>query len=199
MKQLIISFFCIMLVSTISVAQSSWKSPEYKPELYRKVIVLAKVSDDLIKRQLEDGTVKMLNDKGFSAIPAYSNISESDLVSEDALIAKADKLEADALIVYTITGNSTEYKKTPSVDASLGIPVKLGIFRGFIGGNVPIAGGTKTVSTLHATATFYNRSTTSMQWSMALNGSLKKGSNKLADAFAKSTVNQLIKDKIFTQ
>jgi hypothetical protein len=180
-------------------SQSSWKSPTYKAEAYRKIIVMAKISDDLARRQLEDATVKLLNEKGIAAVPAYSTITEADLASEAAFMQKADALQADAMIVFNITGRGTEYKNKPSVDAYVGVPVRIGIFRASIGGNVPLAGGTKAVTVVNATAGFYNRSSKDLLWSTPLSGKLKKDTDKLAAAFAKATVNALLKDGIFLQ
>lgn len=195
MKKYFLSLFSFFLMQTV-VAQSSWKSPDYKPEVYRKVIVLAKTSDELVKRQIEDATVKLLMQQGIEAIPAYANITLADIATEDSLIAKADALGVDALLVYNITGNNTVYKNTPSVNASVGVPVRVGIFRGFLGGNVPLAGGSKTVKIVQATANFYIRTSKSMQWSFPLSGKLND-TNKLANSFAKSTVSAMLKDKLF--
>ncbi|MFT3750007.1 MAG: hypothetical protein QM768_16945 [Agriterribacter sp.] len=199
MKVFLTSLYVILAIMQQAVAQSSWKSPAYKAESYRKVIVMAKISDDLARRQLEDASVKLLNEKGITAIPAYSNITETDLASEDAFIQKADALQADAVIVFNITGTGTEYKNKPSVDAYVGVPVRIGIFRASIGGNVPLAGGTKVVTVVNATAGFYNRSSKDLLWSTQLSGKLKKDTDKLAAAFAKATVNALLKDGMFLQ
>ena len=199
MKPIFTSFCSLFLLVSIAAAQSSWKSPDYKAEVYRKVIVLAKTSDELARRQIEDATVKLLNDKGIAAIPAYANITAADIASEAALIAKADALEADALLVYSITGQEAKIKNTPAVNMSVGVPVRIGIFGGFLGGNIPIAGGAKAVNTIKANAAFYNRHSKTMQWSLGLSGKLKTGTEKLADAFAKTTVSALLKDQLFIQ
>jgi len=198
-KHFIITFCSLLLLQTIGFAQSSWKAPDYKPEVYRKVMVLAKFADELAKRQIEDMTVKLLNEKGMTAIPAYANVVEADLTTEDSFKAKADSLEVDALIVYTITGNNTAYQSTPSLHMNVGIPVRLGIFGGFLGTNVPIAGGAKSVTIVNANAAFYNKSSRSMLWSHPLSGKLKKGPDKLSAAFAKTTIDALLKDRIFIQ
>jgi len=189
----------ISLIQTIALAQSSWKSPEYKSETYRKVMVLAKITDELKRRQIEDATVKLLIENGIAAITSYPNIIEVDIASEEVFITKADSLEVDALLVYKISGTNSEYKNAPSLNASIGIPVRLGIFGGFLGTSVPIAGGAKTVSTVNATANFYNRSSKSLQWSFPLSAKLKKDNSKLETSFASSTVNAMIKDKLFVQ
>jgi len=198
MKKNSLLVVCVLFMQTV-IGQSSWKSPEYKAEVYRKVMVLAKTTDELIKRQIEDATVKLLNEKGIEGIPAYSNIVDADSSNEEVFIAKADALGVDALLVYNVISNDTQYKNTPSVNASLGVPVRVGIFGGFLGTNVPIAGGAKTVKTVKAKASFYNRSSKSMQWSFPLSGKLKNDNAKLANSFAKNTVNAMIKDNLFVQ
>lgn len=198
MKNTVLFLISFLIIQTNTFAQNSWKSPEYKVETYRKVVVLSKTTDELTNRQVEDATVKFMKEKGIDAIPAYSYFTETDLVTEEAFLAKADILEIDALLVYNYVSSNTEYKNAPSVDASIGVPVRLGIFTGFLGTNVPIAGGAKVVETINATATFYNRSSKSMQWSIPLSGKLQSD-NKLSSTFAKKTVNAMIKDDLFVR
>lgn len=89
-SSLFLTSILILFSLTQGFAQSSWKSPDYKKENYRKVVVLAKTSNPGAKRLLEDQTVAELQANGIQAIPAYSNITERDLASENALIAKAE-------------------------------------------------------------------------------------------------------------
>lgn len=197
MKKHLVTLLIFLLANTICLAQSSWKSPDYKAKKYNKILVLAKIADPLAKRQLEDATVSKFKEKGFDAIPSYLNFTDSDSQSEETFLAKAISLGIDALLTYTITANNTEYKNTPSLNASIGVPVRLGIFGGFLGTNVPIAGGTKSVSSVKMTASFYNKDSKNMQWSFPLSGKLKKDTNKLANTCAKTTVSAIIKDRLF--
>lgn len=181
------------------VAQNSWKASEYKAEPYRNVLVLAKVSDEYSKRQLEDMTVKQLKEKGIIAIPAYSKLNDTDMENETTFMSKMDDLEVDAAIIYSVKGSETIYKNTPSVGVSVGVPVKVGIFRGSIGTHVPLAGGTKSNRIVNLNAAFYNRSSKDMVWSLPLSGKLKSDTSKLASNFAKTTVNGIMKDQLFVQ
>nr|WP_287938580.1 hypothetical protein [Algoriphagus sp.] len=193
---------------TQGFAQSSWKSSDYRKENYRKVVVLAKTSNPGAKRLaktsnpgakrlLEDQTVAELQANGIQAIPAYSNITERDLASENALIAKADQLEADALLVYNFNPLTSEYKNGPSVNANLGIPVKVGIFRGFLGTNVPIAGGPKQVQKFSGSVSFYNRQSSDMQWNLGIGGKIGSDATKQARSVAKKAVKAAVRDGIF--
>jgi hypothetical protein len=191
-------FFLMLTLPVLQLmAQSAWKSPTYQATTYRKVLVLAKTTDEIAKREIEDATVKMLGEKGIAALPAYANIAPADAESEEKFLTKADALEIDALLVYTLKGKQNEYKNTPSVNMSVGVPVRVGIFGGFIGTNVPIAGGAKTVTVVNAAAVLYNRSGKDMQWQLPLSGKLKNDAGVLAASFAKSTVKALLKDKMF--
>ncbi len=189
---------CILaMTSAVCFSQSSWKSRTYKKGEYRNIMVLAKTSDELAQRQLEDATVQQLADSGISAISAYNHIKETDIDSEESFKKKADELQVDALLAYTFDNIKSEYRNTPSVDARIGVPVKLGIFRAFLGTNVPLAGGAKKVETVNAKATFYTRVGNEMQWSQSLNGKLNNGTEKLARDFSKKTVKNMMKDDLF--
>ncbi|TKS56691.1 hypothetical protein [Mesohalobacter halotolerans] len=193
---LLATIFCV-IVSCGSQNSSSWKSPDYEKQNYRKVMVLAKTSDELAQRQLEEATVKLLKNKGVNAITAYNSIEPKDLKSENTFIKKANTLQVDALIVYNFGKVKSEYKRKPSIDANIGVPVKLGIFRGFLGTDIPLAGGNRRVETVNAQVSFYNRSSSSMQWSQSLSGDLKNGTQNLASSFASKSVNKMFEDLLF--
>lgn len=198
MKQLIpVLAFALIVLSGCAAKQSSWKSPNYKQQRIQKVMVLAKTSDELARRQLEDATVQELKTKGINAVPSYANINPEDLKSEEAFIEKATVLEVDALLAYNFGNIKSEYKRKPSINANVGVPVRLGIFRGFLGTNVPLAGGNRKVETVNGQAVFYTKGTTTIQWSQALTGDLKNGTQKLASDFASKTVNKMVEDQLF--
>jgi len=199
MKHILLSssLFFLLLTSCGAQKSSSWKSPDYKKDTYRKVMVLAQTTDKMAQRQLEEATVKLLKSKGVEAIPSYNTVEAKDLKTESAFIEKANTLKVDALIVFEFGKVKSEYKKKPSIDANVGVPVKLGIFRGFLGTRVPIAGGSTKVETVNGQAIFYNRNSLAMQWSQSLTGNLKNGTQNLANSFANKTVNKMFEDQIF--
>ena len=176
MKQLLISFCCVVLMQTVTVAQTSWKSSDYKPEPYRKVMVLAKVTDVNARKQLEEYSVKLLTDKGIVAIPAYSYVTKAGIASREAFLVIADSLQVDALLVYSVNGAEKSAAYTPTVSVGMGV----GMYGGYMGASVPIAGGTKMVVTVKMSAYFYNRASTDEQWALQLSGQLDGGTDKLA-------------------
>jgi hypothetical protein len=191
----LISF--LFMGASFSFAQSTWKSPDYQKLEYRRVIVLAKTSNDGARRIIEDETVLQLKSKGVNAIPAYSNIQDSDLVSEEAFLLKADALEVDGLLVYDFGQVTSEYRNTASINANLGVPVRIGVFRGFLGTNVPLAGGTKVVEKITGSASFFNRQGSDIQWSRNFSGKLGPDISKLASGLANNTIKASFKDGIF--
>ena len=197
MKQFI-SILSLIFIFSIgcSSPRGTWKSPDYAKENFRNVLVYAKTSDEVAQRQLEDATVKQLKSKGISAIPAYSNITARDIESETNFREAADKLQVDALLVYTFGQIESEYKQNPSINAHLGIPINLGIFRGYLGTNVPLSGGSRKVETVNGRAGLYTRAST-IQWSQELKGNLKYGSDQIASEFATKTVKNMIADDLF--
>ena len=197
MKRFITILALIFFFSMGCASQKgSWKSPTYAKEKYRNVLVLAKTSDQAAQRQLEDATVQLLKNKGISAIPAYANINATDIESEETFTEKTNKLQVDALLVYTFGQINTEYKKNPSINAHIGVPINVGIFRGYVGSNVPLSGGSRKVETVNGQAGLYTRART-IQWSQALKGNLKYGSEQIANEFATKTVRNMLADDLF--
>ena len=193
MKRVLIAFCLIALVLPSVKAQNTWKASDYKPEPYRKVMVLAKVSDPVARKQLEDFTVKFLKDKGVVAIPAYSNVKKTDGVTREEFLATADSLQVDALLVYSVNGASerTEAKSTVSVG------VGVGGYYGYAGASVPITAKTKTVTDVKMSVYFYNRASVDEQWAEQLSGTLEGSTDELAYSFAKTTVKAMMKDGLF--
>ncbi len=193
MKQLLIAFCLIVLVQPATYAQTSWKSSDYMPEAYRKVMVLAKITDVVARKQLEDFTVKLLTDKGIVAIPAYANVKKTDGVSREAFLVIADSLQVDALLVYSVNGTEKRVKNTPSLSVGVGV----GMYGGYAGASVPISGGAKMVTLVKLSAYFYNRASKDEQWAQPLSGTLEGGTDKLAYTFARTTVKAMMKDGMF--
>jgi hypothetical protein len=162
MKQTISLLFLILLLVQAGRAQTTWKSTEYKPEPYRKVMVLAKVTDVSARKQLEDYTVKLLADKGVVAIPAYANVKQTSVASREAFLVIADSLQVDALLVYSVNGAAKRAENRPTVSVGVGV----GMYGGYAGASVPIAGGTKMVTEVKMSVYFYNRASTDEQWAL---------------------------------
>jgi hypothetical protein len=195
MKNLLITFCLIVLIYPVSLAQKNWKASDYKPEPYRKVMILAKVLDTQAKKQLEDYTAKFLKDKGIVAIPAYSNVTKTDGVSREAFLKIADSLQVDALLVYEVNGAQKHTEVTSTVSVGVGV----GGYGGYAATSVPISANTKQVTVVKMSVYFYNRASVDEQWAKELSGSTADGTDKLAFTFAKATVKDMINDGLFVK
>lgn len=195
MKHLLVAFCLILLLQPSIIAQTSWKSTDYIPEPYRRVMVLAKISDIDARKQLEDFSVKFLTDKGIAAIPAYSNVKKTDGVSREEFLVIADSLQVDALLVYSVNGAEKRAENTPTVSVGVGV----GMYGSYAGASVPISGGMKMVTVVKLSAYFYNRESVDEQWALQLSGKLEDGTDKLAYTMAKTTVKSMIKDGMFVK
>jgi len=196
MKKIILSFVFVVAVVLPSFSQKvlgSWVSPEYTKSEYRKVAVLAKISDKKIQQMVEDNAVLELRAKGINAITSYLNFKEEDLSSQDALIAKADQLQVDAVVVFSVKREDTKVQNTPTLSAGVGIPIRIGFIHTYIGGSVPLAGGPKLVDVLQLKSEFYNRNSDAPHWNTTYEFKLKNNYDAIAKGWTSRTVAAILR------
>jgi hypothetical protein len=194
-KQLVIFSFFLALVlnSNAQKVLNSWVSPEYTKPEYRKVAVLAKISDKQIQQMVEDNAVIALREKGINAITSYLNFKQEDLSNHEALIAKADQLQVDAVVVFSVKREDTKIQNTPTLSAGVGIPVRIGFLHTYIGGSVPLAGGSKLVDVLQLKSEFYNRNSDTPHWNSVYEFKLKNNYEAIAKGWTTRTVASLFR------
>jgi len=180
-------------------SNSTWVSPDLQPAAYQKVIVLAKTSDDVAMRVLEDTVVNGLKKQGIEAVQAYLVLQPADLVSDEAIEAKAKELGADAGLVFTVTGESTEVKSGSNVHASVGVPVRAGPFSLFVGTSVPLGGGPSAVKTFGIKAQFLAKDVKGPRWIATYTTDLKNGSERAAQDIAALALKQIKKAGVFSK
>lgn len=195
MKKILVLTYLLGL-GLFSNAQSSWKDPNLKPARYNRVLVIAKIKDPIGEREFEDATVTKLQQKGIPAIAQYSHIAGADTLSDESFSQITDNLGIDGLLVYELEAPGKVYKQNSSVNIGIGIPFRLGIFGGYLGTNIPLAGGTRVIPVVNGNVSFYNRDSKSMQWSVPFSAS-NPGWENLAVKVARVTVRSLIHDDVF--
>lgn len=74
-RTLLTLIVCSMFFSAATAQKVliSWTSPEYTKLEYRKVAVLAKISDSDVRQMVEDNAVLTLRDKGVNVVTSYLN------------------------------------------------------------------------------------------------------------------------------
>lgn len=193
MKRILFIFYLVLLLQPVLFSQTTWKSPGYKPETLRRVMVLAKITDVTARQQLEEFTVKFLTDKGIEAVAAYSDLKQTRFVTREAFLAYADSIRVDALLVFNVEDAEQVAENNPTVSVGVGV----GMYGGYMGASAPIAGGTKIVTMVSLSGKFYTRTTTGVQWNISLSGKLDGPADKLAYSFAKTTTRAMMKDGLF--
>jgi hypothetical protein len=178
---------------------STWTAPDLQPATYTKVAVLAKVTDDVARRILEDAVVQGLQERGIGAVAAYQVFTPADLANEEVVRAKARELGVDAGLVFTVTGESTQVKSGPSVHASVGVPVHAGAFSFFLGTSVPLGGGTSTSRKVGLKSEFHAGSGDGPRWIANYSTDLKAGSERAAEEVAAQALKQLKKSGVFSK
>lgn len=194
MKNLHIVFAFALMVHGSIFSQTTWKSPSFKQEPLRSVMILARIQDKEARKQLEDMTVTFLADKGIQAVPAYKTLKPIKFPSRDAFLAYCDSIGVDAMLVYTVDDAEQVVKNSPTVSVGVGVG---GMYGGYAGASVPIAGGAKVVAQVFMSGNFYTRSNEGSQWIIKLSGTLDGPTDKLAYTFAKSTAKAMLKDGLF--
>jgi hypothetical protein len=200
MKKLFSNYFILV----VFISLPSFFSPatltaqkNKNPVKYQKILILAKVEQANSKKQFEDAMVKALKDKGYNAIPSYSNLTPDDLSNLDKLSAKADTLKIDALLAFSVINVETTIVNTPQVSASVGVPVRVGFMSVCVGGSVPLGGGPKQVKTVNVRAGLYNKKgSQDPVWSLVLSGNLDNGTDELVYKFVKKTVKTLFSQSV---
>jgi hypothetical protein len=194
MKTLLLPLFLLAFAVTAVTAQTTWKSPDYKPSAMRRVMVYAKVSNDVARRQLEDFTVKFLKDKGIDAITAYGNLTRTKFSSREDFLAYTDTLRVDGLLVFNVEDAEEVVENRPTVSVGVGVG---GMYGGYVGASAPIAGGATTVMMVHLSGTWFTRATTGKQWIIELSGKLEGSTDKLAYSVAKTTAKAMLREGLF--
>ena len=194
MKHLLITLSLALLAPVYLFSQTTWKSPTFKPESLRSVMILAQVEDKTAKQQLEDFTVKYLTDKGIRAVAAYTTLKRIKFATREDFLAYTDTLGVDGLLVYAVEDAEKVVVNQPTVSVGVGVG---GMYGGYVGASAPIAGGAKTVIQVGMSGKFYTRSTEGSQWIISLKGELDGPTDKLAASFAKTTAKAMIKDGLF--
>jgi hypothetical protein len=194
MKRLLIIISLVVLAQPVLFSQTTWKSPSYKPEAFRKVMIYAKVLDVAARKQLEDFTVKFLIDKGIDAVAAYSTLTRTKFETREAFLAYADSIHVDALLAFEVEDAEKVAVNQPTVSVGVGVG---GMYGGYAGASAPIAGGAKIVTMISMSGKFYTRATEGSQWIINLSGKLDGPTDKLAASFAKTTAKAMLKDELF--
>jgi hypothetical protein len=183
----------LFLVSAAAAAETP--SSEL-PVPARKVLVIAKVQEEVTRRTLEEAVRTELMDKGVEATLGSDVMTEADFVSLDAVRKKVESLNVDGVIGYVPLGID-ESVKTSSAHLGIGIGGYGGGGMGmFVGGSVPIGGSTTVVRKLRLRARYFARPFELPAWEKTYNEKLQDDTTSLIRLLASDSVRMLRRKKL---
>jgi hypothetical protein len=175
---------------------TSWVSPDYVKVDYRKIAVVARIPDKKIQKMVENDAVSFLRDKGINAVASNLSFSEGDSISYDSLIKKTESLKADAVIMFSILSEDSKIQNGRNINAGVGIPISIGFFTAYIGGNIPLGGSPRYVEILQLKSELHNQRNKSLDWYSVYEFKLRTGYETVSQGWTKKTISTLFKAKI---
>ena len=166
------------------------------PAPARKILVVAKVKEEVKRKQVEEEGRIELQKKGVETILGSDVMQESDFVSEDAIRKKVESLGVDGVLAFVPLAVD-ETVKTSSVSLGIGIggysSSGIGVM---VGGSVPIGGSSKVVRKVRVRARYFARPFDGIAWEKVYYETLNDDTTRLAQHLAYDSVRTLKKKKL---
>jgi hypothetical protein len=183
-----IHIFLLIACSSPKDAYKSVTTPGYVKKAYKQLVVYAKVEEDVYRHKIEDAMVDVLNKNGYSAIPAYKNLSVSYKYDSIKFMNEINALNIDGIISLSYLGKQTivedRYHYT-------GGPYSLSA-----GGSVPFDLETRSTKIGYVRVDFFNRDTRSTQWNTGIPVKLSDGIDIVVQELSRECLSRLKGDKI---
>jgi len=166
-----------------------------KPAPARKVLVIAKIKEEVTRRSLETAARDELKERGVETILGSDVMTEADFASLDSVRKKVESLGVDGVIGYVPLGID-ESVRTSSVSVGFGIGGYGGGGMGmFVGGSVPVGGSTTVVRKVRVRARYFARPFEGPLWEKVYNEKLQDDTTWLIGHLSHDTVTALKKKK----
>jgi len=167
-----------------------------EPAPAKKILVVAKIQEEVKRRQLEGAAQQELKEKGVETILGSDVMVEADFASVDTIRAKVESLGVDGVLGYVVLGVD-ETVKTSHVSLGIGV----GGYTGggmsvFVGGSVPIGGGSKVVRKVRLRGRYFARPFQDPAWEKVFNETLSDDTTRLTQQVAYESVKALKKKKL---
>jgi hypothetical protein len=94
--------------------EESWREPTQAPSNLRNVVTVYSSRDATTRRAVEDSMARRLAGIGVRAVPAYSVLSDDDLVDRDRVKAKLLAGGYDGVVALRLVGKDTKLVATPA-------------------------------------------------------------------------------------
>ena len=107
------------LAATVGACASSqvtdtWKSPEVKTIAMRKVLTVAYVPTESVRRNLEDRLVRELGKEGVAGVTSYRVVEDVDSLDKESIRTLMRENQFDAVLIANYLGTTTEVEYIPT-------------------------------------------------------------------------------------
>jgi len=105
---------CLGACGSTSVT-NTWKSPSVRTMAMHKVLTIAYVPTESIRRSLEDRLVRELAKEGVAAVPSHRLVDEVKTLDRDSVRALVRKEQCDAVLVANYLGTTRDVDYVPAM------------------------------------------------------------------------------------
>lgn len=135
-------FVCMMLFLINGFAQEFISSHTVgnEPKSYSKILVVAKVKNDLKRIEMEDDLVKRLKKKGLDAVPSYPRLTNEMIKREgkdekalEVFVSKLRENDFDGILVTSFVDSKQTAEFNPGRYRTSRVPVRYGRFGRYYG------------------------------------------------------------------
>lgn len=179
-----------------------YKASDYKKQSYKKLLVLSRVKDEVVRQKMENSLADLFGRSGQKAIASYKVLSADDLSSQEKFIAKLTELDVDALVAYTFYGttNSQASDQVTFMGGNLPstIPVTtIGWFNVFLSPGYAFDINTQVNTTTRVRTELYNKSSKDIRWYKVVEVEMNNGVDIGCDQLAGRALMAMKQDGVF--
>ena len=193
-RQLLILFslafgFSCTAPKETAVDRSAYKAPNYVKKKYNKILVLAKLEQDVYRKRIEKAVVAELNDWGAKTIAAVDYFTTTDRGDSAKLMAKLDSLGVDAVLILKNAASQTYVDERAFYTGSM-----YSVFGGIYYSTFDI--DTRSSQVIYMKTDFITKDPRQLQWSRVVPINASKGLELSVQELATQTRRNLTSDKI---
>ncbi|HEX5132472.1 MAG TPA: hypothetical protein VFX92_08295 [Candidatus Krumholzibacteria bacterium] len=170
---------------------STWRAPDAKPLQFTKVLVVAFVPEESMRRSAEDRMVE--NITRVEAIPSYRILSKEDMKDSEKSKATVEKLGVDGVVTMRFLGSQEKLEYVPGT-TTYG-PTYYQPFWGYYGYATPMMydpGYYTTTNLVRMETNIYSLAQEELLWSGHSETSDPTSLDDLIDSVAHATAKELV-------
>jgi len=181
-----------MLACAGTTLTKSWRSPDYKGQSLRKLLVVGVSDEPDLRRTFEEGFVKELKAAGADAVPSYALLPETGQADEARLTQAVKGAGADGALITRLIRVDVQTEVSPVF-----LPVGIGFYGGYAVAwagyySVPVSH----TDTVVLETDLYSVNESELLWSATTQTVAATSIQKDLPGFAKLIIGELIRQRL---